>query len=187
MVAREGPGNSSGLEEEGGGEHGSPWEENGVEGAGHRLEAKVRVRRPRARAVAPSRGRVAAPLSSLSLHRSLWQHRVVAVPLLTWPGWLYLGVHASTHSFSTRFPDRGSTGDNRHRQAGRSSLNPTPHPLASTAPQVLSPGLYGHHDPTVTNITPRNFPGMVPQPLGHLDRALGWPRTLTPGHGPAVA
>lgn len=85
-----------------------PW------GEGHRLGAKMKVRRPRAsvrpRAVLVSRGRAGVLLLRLSLHRSPWQHRVTAVPLLTWSG-LCLGVHWSTHSFSTRFPDRASTGD----------------------------------------------------------------------------
>lgn len=83
-------------------------------GGCHRLGAKVKVRRPRAsvrpREVLVSRGRAGALLLRLSLHRSPWQHMVTAVPLLTWSG-LYLGVHESTHSFSTRFPDRDSTGD----------------------------------------------------------------------------
>lgn len=82
---------------------------------GHRLGAKKRVRSPRAsarlRAVLVRRGRAGALLLNLSLHRSPWQHRVTAVPLLTWPGWLDVGLQDSTHSFFTRFPDRVSTGE----------------------------------------------------------------------------
>lgn len=80
---------------------------------GHRLGPQRRARRPRAsarpRVALVSRVRVAAEVCSFSLHRSLWQHRVVAEPLLTWPCMLYVGEHDSTQSFSTRFPERGST------------------------------------------------------------------------------
>lgn len=74
----------------------------------------MRARSPRAsarpRAVLASRVRAGALLISSALHRSLWQHVVADVPLLTWLGALKVGVHESAQSFSTRFPDRGSTG-----------------------------------------------------------------------------
>lgn len=158
----------------------------------------MRARSPRAsvrpRAVLASGAWAAAPLDC-ALHKSLAQQAVVAEPPLTWLSWPWEGVHQSTQSFSTRFPDRGSSGDDGRGYAGRPPLSATPAPSAVTAPQVPAPASIA----TMTQLSPASFPpaspGMVPQPLGHLNRAPGWaaetpslaPESLTLGHGPAEA
>lgn len=136
----------------------------------------MRARSPRAsvrpRAVLASGAWAAAPLDC-ALHKSLAQQAVVAEPPLTWLSWPWEGVHQSTQSFSTRFPDRGSSGDDGRGYAGRPPLCATPAPSAATAPQVPAPASIA----TMTQLSPASFPpaspGMVPQPLGHLNRAPG--------------
>lgn len=155
-----------------------PW-------GGHRLGPARRARRPRARArprLAPGdRVRAGALLCRLRLHRSSWQHRVAAAPLLTWPGRLCVGVHASTQSFSTRFPSRGSTADRWFGQPAPRLRAPQPRQPAPVAPKSQSPAP-GAPGPTDTDI----LLAMVPRALGHLHRAPPQP-ALTLGPGPAVA
>jgi hypothetical protein len=114
------------------------------------------ARRPRAttrpRVALLSRARVGAALDSLPLHRSLWQHWVEPAPLLTWPGWIELGVHQSTQSFFTRFPDRGSTA---HGRGDKCQVCPTTHPRSFYLPSTF------HLCGTIaTRVFPPEAPGL---------------------------
>lgn len=149
---------------------------------GHRPGAQRRARRPQASArprwALVREGAALCQLCRPSLHRSPLQHRVVSWPLLTWPCWPFVGVHHSEQFFSTRFPDRGSTGDGWVRSGQVAPL----FPRASQVPASIAT----RTRPSLRSLPPAS-PGMILKPWGAPQGLLPSPRSLTPDHSLAEA